>query len=278
MGKRHRVRTSRSPIRLALNHVPTTSHAAFWAFMVIALIVASGLYWALSVRADDNDSTYVSQYTPAPALPDPRPAERLPLPNEPRLLVIGDSWTWGQGVTPHTQGYAYKVGELMGWPVEVNGGRGSGYVTDSMTPDAENPERFPTRVKAMPESLAVPDPNIIIVQGSINDLAQPPQIEAAAFATLRDLKRVFPDASLVVVGPIYPPDVLSSKRAFDVEQALRKAAIYTESAFIDPTQGGRFIPDDQWAAAMGPDSHPNALGHQLIANELSARLKVLFHA
>lgn len=269
MGKRRKSPSTRSTKK----RNPKT--VAFWAFMAVALVAGAGMYWATSARGAAD--SYVSSYTPdsAPALM--QAPVQYPLPADPRLLVIGDSWTWGQGVTPNTQGYAYQVGDLMKWPAEVNGGRGTGYVTDSKTPDAENPARFPARVKIMPTSLVVQNPNIIIIQGSINDLAQPPIITKAATDTLRDLKSRFPEAVVVVFGPIFPPDVISSKRVQDVQAALRDAASDTGSAFIDPTQGERFIPDDQWANAMGPDSHPNTVGHQLIANELATRLKVLFN-
>jgi hypothetical protein len=52
----------------------------------------------------------------------------LAMPDDPTVLVFGDSWTYGSAATDPTLGYAYVLGESEGWDTIVNGVRGSGYL------------------------------------------------------------------------------------------------------------------------------------------------------
>lgn len=248
---------------------------------VVAVVAALAFVAiAFAVSASRGTPDYTSVYSTAETTPAPQPAQpvtKYQLPADPRLLVIGDSWTWGQGVTPNTQGYAYQAAKLMGWPVEVNGGRGTGYITDAKDRTIENPDRFPMRVAAMPGSLEVQNPNIILVQGSINDTGNPDAVIHAAADTIADLKKKFPEARIIVLGPIFSPSVVSgSSRAARAESDLAGVAMTEQVVFLNPLEGTRFIPDDQWTSAMGPDNHPNASGHQLIATQLAERLRGVF--
>lgn len=57
--------TSSTRSNLSIDGYRTLKNALFWAFMVIALIVAVGMYWAISVKADDKPA-YIPVHTPVP--------------------------------------------------------------------------------------------------------------------------------------------------------------------------------------------------------------------
>ncbi|WP_455132432.1 hypothetical protein [Microbacterium aurum] len=52
----------------------------------------------------------------------------LELPENPTVLIFGDSWTYGSAAAAPTLGYAYVVAQLAGWTTIVDGVRGSGYL------------------------------------------------------------------------------------------------------------------------------------------------------
>lgn len=87
--------------------------------------------------------------------------EPLALPEHPTVLVFGDSWTYGSAASDPSLGYAYVVGELAGWKTIVDGVGGSGY----LKPGIDGAD-FGTRIAALDPAL---DPDLVIVQGSIND-------------------------------------------------------------------------------------------------------------
>ena len=49
------------------------------------------------------------------------------------MLVFGDSWTYGSAASLPTLGYAYVLGERLGWETTVDGVRGSGYLKPGLT-------------------------------------------------------------------------------------------------------------------------------------------------
>ncbi len=49
----------------------------------------------------------------------------LVLPEHPRVLVFGDSWTYGSAASSPTLGYAYVLAELLDGETVVDGVRGS---------------------------------------------------------------------------------------------------------------------------------------------------------
>src|SRR5690606_39017085 len=95
---------------------------------------------------------------PAMSAAETRP---LTIPEGARVLVFGDSWTWGQSAVDRTRGYAYVLGRERGWNVTVDGVRGSGYLRPGIDGGT-----FGERIAALDPAL---DPDLVIIQGSIND-------------------------------------------------------------------------------------------------------------
>ena len=80
------------------------------------------------------------------------------------MLIFGDSWTYGSAANAPELGYAYVLGGTLGWETIVNGVRGSGYLKPGLDGGT-----FGERIAALDPAL---DPDLVIVQGSINDRAQ----------------------------------------------------------------------------------------------------------
>src|SRR5690554_6921382 len=78
----------------------------------------------------------------------------LALPENPRVLVFGDSWTFGAAASEPTLGYAYLLADALGGETIVNGVRGSGY----LKPGYDGPS-FGDRIAALDPAL---DPDLVI--------------------------------------------------------------------------------------------------------------------
>ena len=121
-----------------------------------------------------------------------RPAA-LALPEQPRVLVFGDSWTYGSAASLPTLGYAYVLGERLGWETTVDGVRGSGYLKPG--PDGGS---YGERIAALDPAL---DPDLVIVEGSINDRRLPATGYRDAVAAWDALAALYPEAAIVILGP-----------------------------------------------------------------------------
>ncbi|NKF30950.1 SGNH/GDSL hydrolase family protein, partial [Pseudomonas sp. BGM005] len=118
----------------------------------------------------------------------------LLLPDDPTVLVFGDSWTYGSAATVPTEGYAYVLADLLGGETIVNGVRGSGY----LKPGIDGPA-FGERIAALDPALT---PDLIIMQGSINDREQGEAgYREAVTAAWDAMSATYPDATIVVLGP-----------------------------------------------------------------------------
>jgi lysophospholipase L1-like esterase len=216
--------------------------------VVVVLVVRRG---EPSARADAD---------PNPVVPSVSAAGR------PVVTYIGDSWTEGVGATAG-RGYAWQTGEQQGWECYVLGVGGSGYVVAGYgRPYAE---RIDLAVATAPD--------VIVVQGSINEAPTPPDVLAlTATQTLTRLRaEAGPETDVLVVGASYTPG-LPAATVDAINGAIAAAAGTAGLRFVNPAAELWVDPADPavWADAV----HPNDAGHALIADRMELLLaEVLQH-
>lgn len=215
-------------------------------------------------------------WTPPPAtiaagageLPVAPPAP-LDLPDDARVLILGDSWTWGQAAEPG-QGYAYVIAELTGWTTVVDGIPGSGY----LRPGKGGPE-FGARMAGLDRDI---DPDLIIVQGSINDRHLYPTGYREAVTNAWDtLSRIYSDVPIVILGPA--PHILPLEQSVAaIDADLKDLAAQRGWWYISPVTEN-WITDADYLRVIDTSevgrNHPSTEGHRYLAERLAASIAAI---
>lgn len=191
----------------------------------------------------------------------------LSLPEDPRVLVFGDSWTYGSAASDPTLGYAYVLGQTLGWDTVVDGVRGSGYLKPGWDGGS-----FGERIAALDPAL---DPDLVIVEGSINDRRLPAEgYREAVTAAWDALAAVYPDATVVILGPA--PQVLPVEPATArIDADLRALTAERGWWYISPI-AEEWITSENYpwvidTSDVGRD-HPSTEGHAYLAERVAESL------
>ena len=193
------------------------------------------------------------------------------LPAHPRVLVFGDSWTWGAAATLPTEGFAYVLAGLLDAETVVEGVPGSGY----LVPGAEGIGTYGQRIARLdPE----PDIDLIVVQGSINDRRVPGTGYAdAVTAAWDDLAARYPGIPVVILGPA--PQVLPVETATArIDRELAGLAAGQGWPYVSPLREEWITPEDyDWIIDTGEigRNHPTTAGHAYLAERVAAAIEGL---
>ncbi len=193
----------------------------------------------------------------------------LSLPDHPRVLVFGDSWTYGSAATDPTLGYAYVLADLLDGETIVNGVRGSGY----LKPGLDGPT-FGERIALLDPALA---PNLILIQGSINDRKQGVAgYREAVTAAWDALAAKYPEAAIVVLGPA-PHELPVGAATARIDADLAELAAARGWAYISPI-AENWITEQNYLDVIDVVvgfKHPSTDGHRYLAEKVAADLDAL---
>lgn len=214
----------------------------------------SGSPLGASAEGDGGASTAIA---PAP----------LVLPENPTTLVFGDSWTYGSAANVPTLGYAYVLADLIGGTTVVDGVRGSGY----LKPGIDGPA-FGERIAALDAALL---PDLVIIQGSINDRAQGAAgYREAVIAAWDALTAIYPEAAIVVLGPA-PHELPVGTETARIDVDLSELAAARGWWYISPI-AQNWITEQNYLDVIDVEEgrkHPSTDGHRYLAEKLSAALE-----
>jgi lysophospholipase L1-like esterase len=193
----------------------------------------------------------------------------LALPEEPRVLIFGDSWTYGSAAALPTLGYAYVLGNRLGWETTVDGVRGSGYLKPGLDGGS-----YGERIAMLDPDL---NPDLVIVEGSINDRRLPEAgYREAVTAAWDALAALYPSASVVILGPA--PQVLPvQETTARIDADLAELAAVRGWWYISPLAESWITPENYDTvidAAIGRD-HPSTSGHAYLATRIAEALAAM---
>lgn len=246
--------TSHAPTRRRRRLVLAIAGAAA---VVLAVALGTTRPWMPPIETAPIAAAQHGGVSPAPLI----------LPRHPRVLVFGDSWTYGSAATPPTDGYAYRLADLIQGTTIVDGVRGSGY----QKPGMDGPD-YPTRIRALDAGIA---PDLIIIEGSINDRREnAAAYPAAVTAAWNALTAKFPDVPIVVLGPA--PQVLPVQAATArIDRDLARLAAERSWWYISPVQEHWITPGNYRRVidtGVGRD-HPTNAGHEYLAKKVHEALE-----
>lgn len=194
---------------------------------------------------------------PTPVFPEP-PASPVPPPPPappPTAWVIGDSQAAADA------SWVGRAPAELGYGVTLSARGGIGFV--AAPPGSDASPGHPSIRDALAAGLWQPpaDPALIVVQSGGNDQTFPlDQVRAAAEDSLDHLRATFPEATLVVVGPLVQVEAWAPQRR-DVSTTLAQVAAARGIAFVDTTG---------WVASSGlqpflvDDRHFSPEGHDAL--------------
>lgn len=207
----------------------------------------------------------------APASEEPETASTEPDPAPRRVLVIGDSYTAGEGVPAGTS-WAWAACRELGWECVIDGVGGSGYIRASVQDPTGAP--FAERLELWSGRLAF-DIDAVVLEGGLNDWQSTTvEIREAVATTVAAARTRFPGADVIVLGlaaPVAQQDTRLANAA-----AVAAGAREAGATFVD-TMGA-----DRWLDAANSDGfdlgdglHVNAAGHRYLADRFATAMKHL---
>nr|BFF10807.1 hypothetical protein GCM10025699_21100 [Microbacterium flavescens] len=236
------------------------------AALAVAVVCALGMWrpWIVPSApvAVEAESAAVSSAPPALALPD-----------QPRVLVFGDSWVYGSAATVPSLGFAYLLADHLGGETIVDGVRGSGYLKPGLDGGS-----YGERVAALDPAV---DPDLIIVEGSINDRRLPAKGYGDAVNAVWDsLTSLYPDAAIVILGPA--PQVLPVEPATArIDDDLAALAAERGWWYVSPLDENWITPENYLqiidTGEIGRD-HPSTAGHAYLAERVAAAIAAMSEA
>lgn len=234
-------------------------------FIVVALlIVGVGLWWddqrTASSAVTDNAATEVLNVSSI---------AKIVMPAEPRLLIMGDSYTEGFAAeAPRENGWAYLTAAALGFPSVIDGVGGTGWTTGTGV-DGTEANRYSDRVARMATDGY--NPNIVIVQGGQNDYRLSTQDTTdAVVSTIAQMREAWPGVQVIVIGPSAPQPL--GETHTNANRAITAAAIQSQAAIINPI-GRDWMTDENSPGFSHTDgSHLNTAGHRYLADQVLAYL------
>lgn len=174
-----------------------------------------------------------------------------------RLWVLGDSWSDPRAYPwAPSSGWPSLIADRLGVGLVNSAVGGSGYAATAGLPT------FPGQAAQGTGTGA----DVVVVFGSLNDPIQghsADEVRAAATVTYGLVRRLCPDAQLLVAGPQWPATA-PTPALLAVRDALADAAADAAADYVDPSGWLAGRPD-----LILPDGyHPTPDGHSIIAERL----------
>jgi lysophospholipase L1-like esterase len=168
------------------------------------------------------------------------------------IVVLGDSYSAGSFLAdPLHEAWPVVMGELLHATVIIDGIGGTGFTNGGFCFD----DQYATRTERV---LSI-QPDLVVVEGGLNDAEAPPADITAAAAEVLDQLSGTP---VVLVGPTNAP---AKPNAPQVDAALAQACAEADDC--------RYVSALGWDVELGADQlHPTAAGHRAFAEQIAAAL------
>lgn len=256
--------------------IPAPPRLAILAIACLVIALLMGLVYAAVRPAPDETQSAVqpvqttNEASPgpfdlAPASDDGLPPLPLVAPGD-EVVFFGDSWVAGHGV-PFGAGFAQIVGNHLRAKTTIESANNTGYVSRSES----GAGTYAQRLKA---ERVNPLAKLVVLQGSLSDV-DGSQLGHTAVQTIRLAKQQFPNAKIVVLGPIVNRAQIYDRTGAMNSQigwAARKEGAY----FINP-YARKWITDRTVDNYIDPTTRqPTVAGHRYLGIKIIESLSDFF--
>lgn len=244
------------------------------ALAVLALVVVGIVVAAFARQASVSDaSDRGPSALPTPASSTRGPAAARPTPTSlplvtasngrpaPVAYLVGDSYSEGAGAeNPGVEGYVPLLQQELGWEITAVSLPGGGYVNVGMDGSG------PFSAKIDPAQVASLKPDVVILQGGLNDQGLVSRdVRAGVRACIETVRAAVPDVPIVVIGLLQPggagPSFVETTRA---DIAAVAASTVGRVTYVDMSQVTYPVVED--------GIHPTSDGHRIITDAIVAAL------
>jgi lysophospholipase L1-like esterase len=230
--------------------------------VAVAVVVAAVLVAVVLARPDDGTPA-ARQEPPTPSA-GTGPVDHIDVPPDPVLLVFGDSYVEGAGATSPETSFPHTLATDLGWRLETAGLSGTGY----LNPSAAGNLTYLQRVEAL-QVAEIPD--VVLIEGGINDRDQTGDETAAAVDVVRAVQARFPGTQVVLLSAVDPQPV--EPRVTEIDRDLARAARLARVPLIDA--GGWVTAANAGELISADHLHPSQAGHDRIGALAAAELRRL---
>jgi acyl-CoA thioesterase-1 len=224
------------------------------------LLIAGGLYWDRQRTATAASATTAERVQ----VENIDGLDRITVPAEPDLLIMGDSYTEGyNAANARENGWAYLVARALNyprWTVDGVGGTGWSWGGGDTGQDANKFGERITRLAANGYT-----PNLVVFQGGQNDYRyeEPQELTDVVAATIQQARDTWPGVQIVVMTGSAPQPLGDTLKGSS--DAIKAAALATDTPVIDPLAYGWFTTANSPQYANFDGSHLNTEGHRFLA-------------
>jgi lysophospholipase L1-like esterase len=189
----------------------------------------------------------------------------------PSLLVIGDSFVAGAGVTDPGQSYPAVLAHATGMRLSVDGQGGTGFISDARGTGNGDTSKLIDRLVA--DGQEFPNASVVVIDAGRNDLRYPVDEVGSAVSEYLDRARAqWPAADIVVLVPAF-----IGSQPFDgyreVLNRFQSSASKIGATLIDPIAEGWYQNVDVATLLAADKVHPNAEGARTIAARMEQSLR-----
>ena len=206
----------------------------------LGLLVLAVVALALSFLALTRTSA-----TPPAAAPVAPPASPSPSPMPRQVAVVGDEAVVASGEGPS---FVDLLAQERGWVLQTFGAASSGFVA----PGEQG------AYDAQLDPVVAADPDVVVLQGSPNDVGQEGLTEAAT-GLIERVRAALPQTRIVLMSAVAAP----SQELQDVNDLLRQVALINRVHFVDAAEAFAGAPPP-----VGPDGELSAGAHAALAAAL----------
>lgn len=196
----------------------------------------------------------------------------MTIPEGPRMLIIGDSYSEGIGADdPESDNWARLAADHyaeLGWDTEIDGAGGTGWING-----AGGPNTYGERLERAADEDFVPD--ILVLQGGLNDYeTAPPQVGDAVAESIEQAREQWPGVRVVVFASTVPYPL--SEEAEPLTSAISAAAAGVGAPVIDPFAENWMTADTADEYTAGDGTHLTTAGYAYVADRFIADFSPMF--